>query len=100
MKHYLSMTGLILHAEGLLCGQAYNLNDVCWVQAWERICEASRREFQLIYDRLGVEIQERGESFYNTLLAPLVQELMDLGVAIKSDGAKVCSSLWSIAKVF
>lgn len=58
------------------------------VAAWKRICEASRREFDAIYKRLGVEITERGESFYNPLLAPLVQELLDRGIAEDSDGAK------------
>lgn len=61
-------------------------------QAWQRICEASRREFDVIYQRLGVDIQERGESFYNPLLAPLVSEVMEAGVAEESDGAKV--KLW------
>lgn len=59
------------------------------LQAWQRICEASRREFDLIYDRLGVTLEERGESFYNPLLAPLVSELMEAGIAEESEGAKV-----------
>ena len=58
------------------------------VQAWQRICEASRKEFELIYQRLGVTIQERGESFYNPFLAPLVEELMASGIAEESEGAK------------
>jgi arginyl-tRNA synthetase len=59
------------------------------VGAWKRICEASRREFDAIYQRLGVVIQERGESFYNPRLAPIVEELLASGVAEESDGAKV-----------
>lgn len=58
------------------------------VAAWERICEASRREFDAIYKRLGVQITERGESFYNPLLGPLVQELLERGIAEDSNGAK------------
>lgn len=38
------------------------------VAAWQRICAASRREFEAIYNRLGVTLQERGESFYNPML--------------------------------
>jgi hypothetical protein len=38
------------------------------ITAWQRICEASRKEFQAIYDRLGVKLIERGESFYNPML--------------------------------
>lgn len=62
------------------------------LQAWKRICEASRKEFELIYNRLGVTIQERGESFYNPFLGPLVTELMASGIAEESEGAKVQSS--------
>ncbi|KAK9845941.1 hypothetical protein WJX81_006549 [Elliptochloris bilobata] len=60
-----------------------------FLQAWKRICEASRREFQAIYDRLGVRLIERGESSYNPLLRPLVEELCAMGIAEDSDGAKV-----------
>lgn len=50
--------------------------DVDSVRAWQSICEMSRREFQLIYDRLGIRnLQERGESFYNPMLRPLVERL-------------------------
>lgn len=55
--------------------------------AWNRICDASRREFQKIYDRLGVSLQERGESFYNPMLTNTVGALMSSGVAEVSDGA-------------
>ncbi len=58
------------------------------VQAWERICNASRKEFQAIYDRLGVVLQERGESYYNSMLKDVVDSLMEQGVAVESDGAK------------
>eukprot|EP00210_Caulerpa_lentillifera_P005575 g5332.t1 len=56
--------------------------------AWLRICEASRREFDAIYQRLGVHLTERGESFYNPLLAPMVEELKEKGFVIESDGAQ------------
>ena len=54
---------------------------------WEKICEASRREFQSLYDRLDVELVERGESFYNPMLEPLVEEMLARGVAEESEGA-------------
>lgn len=57
-------------------------------KAWMRICDASRQEFQKIYDRLGVTLTERGESFYNPMLKPVVDDLMERGVAEVSDGAK------------
>ncbi|PRW45481.1 arginine--tRNA chloroplastic mitochondrial-like isoform X2 isoform B [Chlorella sorokiniana] len=59
-----------------------------YLQAWQRICDASRREFQKIYDRLDVTLEERGESFYNPMLKPLVEDLLARGVAVESDGAK------------
>ena len=61
--------------------------DAACLAAWRSICEASRKEFQAIYSRLGVELTERGESFYNSALKSVVQELIDGGVAVESDGA-------------
>ncbi len=60
-----------------------------YVQAWKRICDASRREFEKIYNRLGVNIQERGESFYNPFLGEVVGDLLDRNIAEVSEGA-VC----------
>lgn len=60
-----------------------------YVQAWKRICDASRREFEKIYTRLGVDIQERGESFYNPFLGEVVDDLLDRNIAEISEGA-VC----------
>ena len=58
-----------------------------YVQAWTRICDASRREFEKIYNRLGVTIEERGESFYNPFLGEVVGDLLDRDIAVISDGA-------------
>jgi arginyl-tRNA synthetase len=59
------------------------------LQLWRQICQASRVEFQAIYDLLGVRITECGESFYNPLLTSLVQRLLAARLASESDGA-VC----------
>eukprot|EP01025_Chloroclados_australasicus_P018212 TRINITY_DN1944_c0_g1_i1.p1 TRINITY_DN1944_c0_g1~~TRINITY_DN1944_c0_g1_i1.p1 ORF type:complete len:627 (-),score=96.29 TRINITY_DN1944_c0_g1_i1:791-2671(-) len=59
------------------------------VRAWKSICEASRREFQKIYDRLDVKLSERGESYYNGMLNAVVDELQGMGVAEESEGALV-----------
>lgn len=58
------------------------------VRAWKLLCEQSRREFQVIYDLLGVELTERGESFYNPLLPKVVQELEEKGLVEEDQGAK------------
>jgi len=67
------------------------------VQKWQTICDASRKEFQALYDRLGVSLTERGESFYNPMLQETLTELQELGVVEESDGAQVC---WVEGKKF
>ena len=56
--------------------------------AWELLCAQSRREFQVIYDILNIELTERGESFYNPLLDDIVTELDARGLLEKNEGAK------------
>lgn len=58
------------------------------LQAWKLLCEQSRREFQKIYDMLDVRLTERGESFYNPLLADVVQDLAKAGLLIEDQGAQ------------
>jgi arginyl-tRNA synthetase len=58
------------------------------VAIWQRTVELSWREFQKLYDLLGVRFDERlGESFYNDALAPLCERLAASGVAEISEGA-------------
>ena len=57
------------------------------LKAWRAICDLSRVEFQKIYDMLQVQVEERGESFYNPMLPSLVQDLEAQGVAVQSEGA-------------
>ncbi|MEM1242222.1 MAG: arginine--tRNA ligase [Cyanobacteria bacterium P01_H01_bin.26] len=58
-------------------------------RAWQVLCKQSRKEFQKIYDRLDVTIQERGESFYNPLLDDVIKDLDSLGLLEKDQGAQV-----------
>ncbi|PSN15427.1 arginine--tRNA ligase [filamentous cyanobacterium CCT1] len=58
-------------------------------KAWKALCEQSRKEFQKLYDRLDIDIQERGESFYNPLLADVVKDLDAQGLLVEDQGAKV-----------
>lgn len=55
---------------------------------WEAICEISRQAFQEIYRLLDVKLIERGESFYNPMLADVVAELTQKGLVTLSDGAR------------
>ncbi|KAF5828098.1 tRNA synthetases class I (R)-domain-containing protein [Dunaliella salina] len=57
------------------------------LRMWRAICAASRKEFAAIYERLGVRVEERGESFYNPMLKAVVEELKEKGCAEESDGA-------------
>jgi arginyl-tRNA synthetase len=55
---------------------------------WRRTVDLSWREFQKLYDLLGVRFDEwLGESFYNDALAPLCERLAATGVAEVSEGA-------------
>jgi arginyl-tRNA synthetase len=57
---------------------------------WEQFVQASLREFDRIYDRLGISFDVTlGESFYNDRLQALVEHLEDKGIAKRSDGALV-----------
>lgn len=56
--------------------------------AWQLLCDQSRREFQIIYDWLDINLKERGESFYNPLLPAVVEDLTQLGLLVENQGAK------------
>ncbi len=58
------------------------------IKAWQLLCNQSRREFQVIYDRLNIQITERGESFYNPYLAAVVEDLRATRLLVESDGAQ------------
>lgn len=58
------------------------------LSAWRMICQISSKAFQEIYDLLDVQIQERGESFYNEFLPGVVLDLERKGLITVSDGAK------------
>jgi arginyl-tRNA synthetase len=55
--------------------------------AWQLICEQSRREFQKIYDVLNIQLTERGESFYNSLLSSVIVDLQETGLLQEDQGA-------------
>jgi arginyl-tRNA synthetase len=43
---------------------------------WQSICDVSRLEFETLYERLGVVLEERGESFYNSRIPAVLEELI------------------------
>lgn len=55
---------------------------------WRQAVELSWREFEKLYNLLGIRFDERlGESFYNEALAPLCEKLKQSGIAETSEGA-------------
>ncbi|MDQ3756251.1 MAG: arginine--tRNA ligase [Actinomycetota bacterium] len=64
--------------------------DADTLSVWERLVAESERHFESVYERLGVLLTHddvRGESFYNSLLDPTVEELSSLGLLREDDGA-------------
>ncbi|CAK1587144.1 unnamed protein product [Parnassius mnemosyne] len=57
-----------------------------FIAAWKLICEVSRREFQKIYDRLNINIIDRGESFYQSRMDAVVKELKEKGFLEEDEG--------------
>ncbi|CAL4895546.1 unnamed protein product [Urochloa decumbens] len=58
-------------------------------EAWKKICDISRSEFDLVYKRLNVELEEKGESFYNPYIPQVLAELNSKGLIQESEGAQV-----------
>ena len=58
------------------------------LRAWNLLCEQSRKEFQIIYDVLNIQINERGESFYNPYLSAIVADLKVAGLLVEDHGAQ------------
>ena len=61
--------------------------DADMVEKWRSICEISRREFEEIYEILDINIEERGESFYNPLIPGILDDLIEKKIAEENDGA-------------
>lgn len=59
------------------------------LSGWKMLCELSRKEFQKLYDRMDIKLEEVGESFYNPKLKPMVEELKGKGILVESDGCQV-----------
>lgn len=58
-------------------------------KVWTTLCDISRREFQKVYDRLGVSLKEVGESFYNPIIPGVLDQLRAKGLMEDSNGAEV-----------
>ncbi len=66
--------------------------DPAALAAWRTLIDKTREHYLPIYRRLGVKLSvdnERGESFYNPMLADIVKDLRAAGLAVESEGATV-----------
>lgn len=58
-------------------------------KAWAQICEISRKGYEKVYQRLGVHLEEKGESFYNPYIPGTLDLLREKGLIEESEGAQV-----------
>lgn len=68
---------------------ALQSGDAITRKVWKAFCAESLRHCHQIYQRLGVTLEDRGESFYNDRLPGVVHAFREQGLAVDSDGA-VC----------
>ncbi|KAH8295257.1 hypothetical protein KR018_009250, partial [Drosophila ironensis] len=59
------------------------------IKAWQLICNVSRKEFQTIYNRLDVSIEERGESFYQSRMLSVVELLRKKNLLEADEGREI-----------
>jgi arginyl-tRNA synthetase len=60
------------------------------LSTWTELVALTRTNNQAVYDLLGIEgLEERGESFYQPMLAEVVDELAAKGLLVEDQGAKV-----------
>ena len=61
-----------------------------YIKLWEFFKELSLKEFQRIYDLLGVKFDSfNGEAFYSDKMDEVVEKLESKGVLVDSEGAKI-----------
>ena len=66
-----------------------------YIKAWNLICDVSRKEFDKVYQRLGVTLKERGESFYQDRMKTVVQLLEKAKMLEEDEGRKI---MWTEAQ--
>lgn len=69
---------------------ALQSGDAKCMKLWKLLCDVSRNEFQKVYDRLGVQIDEYGESFYNSRIPNVIEEFTDKGLIQVEEGGAKC----------
>ncbi|RNA01887.1 arginine--tRNA cytoplasmic [Brachionus plicatilis] len=59
------------------------------IMGWKLICDVSRKEFEHIYEELGISLIERGESFYQNLMKEVVADFEKENLVTVEDGRKL-----------
>lgn len=60
------------------------------IELWKKFTDLSLKEFQSVYDLLGVKFDSyAGESFYNDKMDVVVEEIKNKGLLTESNGAQV-----------
>jgi len=57
-------------------------------KAWEALCQISYNEFNKIYKRLDIKLENFGEIFYNPMLPEIIKEVEEKCLVQISEGAK------------
>ncbi|MBE1555227.1 arginyl-tRNA synthetase [Filibacter limicola] len=79
-----------LNDEGRAAFKALEDGDSEALALWKWFKTESLKEFQRIYDLLGVTFDSyNGEAYYNDKMGPIVDELAEKGLLIESDGALI-----------
>lgn len=64
--------------------------DTQMIDAWKLICDISRKEFQSVYELLGIKnLIEKGESFYQDKMIDVVRDLESRGFLKEEEGRKL-----------
>jgi arginyl-tRNA synthetase len=56
-------------------------------EIWKLLCDISRLAFDQVYQRLGVKLEEFGESYYNSQIPGVISELEEKGLTKLEAGA-------------
>jgi hypothetical protein len=67
----------------------HHINDTPDSAIWQLLCDISRKEFQKVYDRLEVRLEECGESFYNEMIPAAIDALRSKKLLEEDGGATI-----------
>lgn len=57
---------------------------------WQVLCDVSRKEFEKVYRRLDITVEECGESFYNDKIPGVIDEFVGRGMCTVEEGGAKC----------